>query len=473
MPLPFRTILGTTIMIAGLAVSTGTVTLAGPNGPKSPNMSPRIGPISPHMTPSVHFPDAQRLQNWDRTEDKQSTKKKNTSKRKSSKKSVKGSGLGKKNASKHSLPAVAIENPPLPYSRPGFDSTAAGGHLKDLGEIGEAARAAKEIQQLQDWANIDVWGQKEGKGPGSGNDNGLPTVSGLPEGLPGTSEPLQTEGAPDQAALFNNQGIPRPGSSSGQTAPADGGPQQGSWAPDRTGQGDTGSGSPRNRVPDRSGWASDDDDLPDQGQAEGSSDYQFQGTKSEWRRGSPPIEVLTATYTSDDGETTIVYTSQAEYDRRGGTQVGDSVNSATRTRNRGHGISMVEHFRQDSAGRYVRIGRPEIVWVKPRRPGSQPNEAVNNQDISHLCGTIIPMYMCRSAGSTSPDEMASQPVLGDAGNGSGAAARPGRDAVTDTGDSNFQVQRGATPHSRAASGHGIGDPLGGQCPTCDRIELQQ
>jgi len=484
-----RSILCTTTVIAGLLVCAGTETLAAPKAPNiSPKVTPSIRPIAPprihpRIAPSIRFHGAQRLRNWNHDEDTPSSKPKR--KTSSTRKSAKQSRRNKNSLGRKLEPTVAVEKLPVPRPRPEID-TAVAGRLDQLGEFNQAAQVAREIQKLREFGYIDQWGQKE-EGPVGGNENGLPSVSGLPEDLPGSAKPLGTEGAPDPETLFND--IPRKGASSGQSPPDDGGPRRGYWAPDRIGGGQ---GSGRRDVPDPRGIAGDG------GWTRERSDSGSHGEHRDTYRDENGTRRLVISYDSaGNRESESQYGRDGNLERRrtyhgkAGTEnrydTAENVRSTVEYDSEGN-VESVTYF--DSNGRatyttsinYYQNGTKDITWTdiatgtstthRYPRHGSQPGLEPSPQELrdaqAWLCANNS--WMCgASPNPTTPDEMVSQPGREGAGSNRSAATRFGQDAVTNTGDSSFDTGRGATPHSGAADGDGIGvgDPFDGECPTCN------
>ncbi len=350
--------------------------------------------------------------------------------------------------------------PSLPARNPDRTGAVDAGRLA---EINDAADTWQTIGMLEEMSRYDAFGQEQSPGPG--NDNGLPgdTVAGLPGDLPDGSKPFEAEGAPDTAAYFN-QGVPQPGTSG--NPPEGGGPSPGPTG-ERPGSGHV-DGTTRQDPYDPRGMASDglptlvQMTAPDSGYTQTDST-----TETEYESVRPTTQTTTVTkdtYTSDDGRTTVVYTERVPDD--GATQERTAVRVRFDT-----DVKTVERFRQNSRGRYVRQGDAQISLLN-RKKRSQPlpiDGGSHTSDWSHLCGSIIPSYMCRQHYSATPDEMLGQPD--DPGNeggarGAGAVTRQGREAVTNSGDSSFDTGRGATPHSPSAGSGPVGDPLDGECPNC-------
>jgi len=323
----------------------------------------------------------------------------------------------------------------------------------------------RDLNHLRDLANRDRWGQEQEGWPENGHGMPGDDLNGRVGGdLPSGAKQLETEGAPDQAAYFNEP-IPRPGGSGGQTAPDDGGPQEGYWRPSPD-------GANRPRGPgdlkDPRGPASQDGELPTEQELMKTPGFHHVGSTATQNGNT---HTVTSTYTNRRTGETITYTTTIvtlDSDEDGVEIPYVETNTATRTQETRRGTFVVGYY-LDSNGRWVESG---VFESRPRGPRHNPNP--NDDDAS-----FWEMLDWARAGRTTwmlepsdkrtlsekTDEMVGQPGRDGAGGGAGSAGpNLGQDAVTNNGDSSFHVQyEKPTGQFRFRPG-GL---HGGGCITCE------
>jgi len=368
------------------------------------------------------------------------------------------------------------EHPTAPKRKllpPRLDRTAkpGNGRLDDFDDFRDAADAMRDLRHLQDAVNRDQWGQEGGPAwPGNGHGTpgddfkSHPGGGDLPDDLPSGAKQFETEGAPDQAAYFNDA---VPGGVSGGTAPDDGGPRyQGSWQPSHDGaSGPRGPGD----LKDPRGPASEDGDVFNE---DGSgtrtvndgyggvtvTDYNEDGTRTRSRN------------TSFDGSTLVIF-----YDSDGTTprasELYDEIGILVeRTRASRFDDGWYEHT-TTYTGPYIldvfkRNGVVIDKMVRPRNP-DPTDDQVSDWEMLDWARAGRTTWMLtphdRRTLSERTSEMARQPGREGAGGGGSAAPRLGQDAVINNGDSSFNVQ----PVTPLGYGHGPSGGIDGDCITCD------
>jgi len=340
----------------------------------------------------------------------------------------------------------------LPRDKPSRFAALDNGRLDRLRELDDVAQIFNTLRELEIIRNIDLFGQEDGSTPGDYDEFTTGLADSLPDGVNPTEPTVTTEAAPEHVDLLTS-GIPQPGAGIVTTPPDDGGTERHPGG-NRPGQGRRPTGNAKLDLSGRNGPASDGFLHTENYTADLPGTTYTGGSQTNGPSGSSSVNG----YRTADGFTVVYY----RFDHNERTS--EDRKEAIRLTREGD-KAVVERFIWDDVGQeYLRASRNEYPLDDEADQPLPVDGADNSFDISGLCGSIIPSYMCRQVKSATPEDMTQQP---DDENGSGnrmSITRLGQDVVTDTGDGSFQTPRAATPHSEAVEDDGFVRP--GPLPNC-------